>query len=371
MLTGELPAKTESSATFSSQVGRLTAAEWSDLLAQFDDGSVYQTWAYGAIHWGRDQLTHVVLKRNGKAVAAAQVRVMTLPAIRKGIAYLRWGPLCRLRDEPFDAEILRRMTAALKEEFVERRGLLLRVIPSTFENDSFAEQWKSTWAGLGLVRNEAEHVYRTLRLDLAPPLDQLRKRLNQKWRNCLNSAERNGLTVTVGSDITLYDKFLAAYQRMMARKQFDTTVDAVEFRKMQLELPEPQKMRILLCEKDGNTLNAIVISGMGDSGIYLLGATTEEGLNLKGAYLLQWRAIEWLKQQGCRWYDLGGINPETNPGVFHFKSGMSGQDVSQLGTFEAGADWMNKLCLKAGAQAKAVAGKLRSWKRKSSPAPLL
>jgi hypothetical protein len=192
------------------------------------------------------------------------------------------------------------MTAALKEEFVERRGLLLRVIPSTFENDSFAEQWKSTWAGLGLVRNEAEHVYRTLRLDLAPPLDQLRKRLNQKWRNCLNSAERNGLTVTVGSDITLYDKFLAAYQRMMARKQFDTTVDAVEFRKMQLELPEPQKMRILLCEKDGNTLNAIVISGMGDSGIYLLGATTEEGLNLKGAYLLQWRAIEWLKQQGCR-----------------------------------------------------------------------
>jgi lipid II:glycine glycyltransferase (peptidoglycan interpeptide bridge formation enzyme) len=349
----------------------LDAAAWSELLAQFDDASVYQTWAYGAVHWGGDQLTHIVLTRNEKPVAAAQVRVKTLPAIRKGIAYLRWGPLCRRRGESFDVDILRRMTAALKEEFVDRRGLLLRVIPSTFESDSFADQQKSAWADLGFVRNDTERVYRTLRLDLAPPLDQLRKRLNQKWRNCLNGAERNGLTVTVGTDIALYDKFLAAYDRMMARKQFDTSVDAAEFRRMQLELPEPQKMQILLCEKEGKTLNAIVIAGTGDSGLYLLGATTEEGLNLRGAYLLQWRAIEWLKQQGCRWYDLGGINPETNPGVFHFKSGISGQDVCQLGTFEAGADWMNKLCLKAGAQAKVVAGRLRSWKRKSSPAPLL
>jgi FemAB family len=69
---------------------------------------------------------------------------------------------------------------------------------------------------------------------------------------------------------------------------------------------------------------------MGDSAIYLLGATSDDGLNAKGAYLLQWTMIQWLKENGIKWYDLGGIDPEGNPGVYSFKRGLSGADVSQL-----------------------------------------
>ena len=39
-----------------------------------------------------------------------------------------------------------------------------------------------------------------------------------------------------------------------------------------------------------------------------------EGLNSKGAYLLQWTMIQWLKENGITWYDLGGIDPEGNRG---------------------------------------------------------
>ena len=69
---------------------------------------------------------------------------------------------------------------------------------------------------------------------------------------------------------------------------------------------------------------------MGDSAIYLLGATSDDGLNAKGSYLLQWTLIQWLKENGVRWYDLGGIDPEGNPGVYYFKRGFSGADVCQL-----------------------------------------
>jgi len=58
-------------------------------------------------------------------------------------------------------------------------------------------------------------------------------------------------------------------------------------------------------------------------------------MKTKGSYLLQWRAIQWLKGKGCRWYDLGGINPETNPGVYHFKAGLSGIDVHHIGIYES------------------------------------
>ena len=54
----------------------------------------------------------------------------------------------------------------------------------------------------------------------------------------------------------------------------------------------------------------LVASAMGDSAIYLLGATSDDGLNSKGAYLLQWTLIQWLKENGIRWYDLGGIDPK-------------------------------------------------------------
>ena len=89
-------------------------------------------------------------------------------------------------------------------------------------------------------------------------------------------------------------------------------------------------MRIWICEQDGVPVAGLVASAMGDSAIYLLGATSDDGLNAKGAYLLQWTLIQWLKENGIRWYDLGGIDPEGNPGVYSFKRGLSGADVSQL-----------------------------------------
>ena len=69
---------------------------------------------------------------------------------------------------------------------------------------------------------------------------------------------------------------------------------------------------------------------MGDSAIYLLGATSDAGLNSKGAYFLQWTMIRWLKRTGIKSYDLGGIDPEGNPGVYHFKRGISGVDICQI-----------------------------------------
>jgi lipid II:glycine glycyltransferase (peptidoglycan interpeptide bridge formation enzyme) len=68
----------------------------------------------------------------------------------------------------------------------------------------------------------------------------------------------------------------------------------------------------------------------------------------KGAYLLQWSMIQWLKRQGVRHYDLGGINPEINPGVYHFKSGLSGVDQSHIGPFVACENSLSAVAVKAG-----------------------
>ena len=349
------------SSPFSLEIDRLTAPEWADLLPGFDDASVYQTWSYGAVHWGGRQLHHVLLKKHGRVVSMAQVRVVRVPRLRTGIAYIRWGPLFRLRGEPFDAGIVEEMTRGLKREFVERQGLLLRALPHAYLPDSFTGEITSAWAAHRMWENSRLPRYRTIRLGLTESLEGLRKQLDQKWRNCLNSAERNQLTVLQGTGSDYYDKFLQVYSEMFGRKNFNSTVDVYEFGRMQADLPGPLKMQVLLCEKDGQVLNAVVVSAIGDTAIYLLGATSAAGLKLKGAYLLQWQAVQWAKSRGCRWYELGGINPETNPGVYHFKSGLGGEHVEQAGVYDLSGSWRSRALINAAGQFQAARRRLQSW----------
>ena len=178
-------------------------------------------------------------------------------------------------------------------------------------------------------------IDRTLVLDLRPSLDELRKKLDQKWRNQLNRAEKNNLEIDASSSVEAYRAFLEIYREMWARKKFQEGVDVEEFARLQAALPERERMRVMICRQAGTALAGIVCSAMGKMGIYLLGATSDNGLKTKGAYLLQWTMVKWLRENGYRYYDLGGIDPVRNPGVYHFKGGFSGQEVCRLGAMEA------------------------------------
>jgi lipid II:glycine glycyltransferase (peptidoglycan interpeptide bridge formation enzyme) len=45
-----------------------------------------------------------------------------------------------------------------------------------------------------------------------------------------------------------------------------------------------------------------------------------------------------MRETGCRYYNLNGINPDANPGTYHFKAGVAGKrgmDVHYIGRFDA------------------------------------
>jgi lipid II:glycine glycyltransferase (peptidoglycan interpeptide bridge formation enzyme) len=222
------------------------------------------------------------------------------------------------------------MARALQEEYVGKRGLLLQILPNAFAGSPRAALFQSVFSSFTQEPQASTNLYRTFVLDLAPPIEQLRKNLDGKWRNKLNQSEKKGLNIVAGNSGTEYRTFCRMYDQMWKRKTFETTVDVEEFGRLQEDLPENHRMRILICEQDEVPVAGVVASAMGDSAIYLLGATSDDGLNAKGAYLLQWTLIQWLKENGIKWYDLGGIDPEGNPGVYTFKKGLSGADVSHL-----------------------------------------
>jgi lipid II:glycine glycyltransferase (peptidoglycan interpeptide bridge formation enzyme) len=337
-----------------SEVDRATPEEWSRTLDWFEDANIYQTWAYGAVRWGRKNLSHLVLKRNGDVVAMAQLRVVRPTKLNFGMAYLRWGPLCHRRGRELDAEVSASIARALHEEYVRKRRLLLQILPNAFVGTQRGTLFQSAFCSFTREDSTPANLYRTFVVDLTPPLDQLRKNLDKKWRNQLTRSEKNGLTVIADTSAGTYEIFCRMYAQMLKRKAFETTVDVEEFERIQESLPKTQRMRILICEQNGAPVAGIVVSAMGDSGIYLLGATSDDGLNAKGAYLLQWTMIQWLRENGFKYYDLGGIDPEGNPGVYSFKKGFSGADVSQLSPFVACDNVVSSAIVRASLIAKGV-----------------
>jgi lipid II:glycine glycyltransferase (peptidoglycan interpeptide bridge formation enzyme) len=169
--------------------------------------------------------------------------------------------------------------------------------------------------------------YQTLRVDLSQSLEELRKKLSPEWRRNLNRAERNNLRLREGDGEDLYKIFLCLQQEMRHRKNYVPGIDYERFRIIQNDLRADLKMRIVVCELEREPIGAAICSAIGETGIYLFGATGDKGLKLNGSYMLQWRIIEWLKERNCRWYDLGGVDPIGNPGVYHFKKGLAGKDA--------------------------------------------
>ena len=86
------------------QVGK---SAWHDLLPEFDDATFYQTWSYGERSWGAKQISHLVLEKEGRPVAMAQLRILEYPILRAGAAYLTSGTPLETPNEPEDLGHLR------------------------------------------------------------------------------------------------------------------------------------------------------------------------------------------------------------------------------------------------------------------------
>jgi hypothetical protein len=346
-----------SSSRFDVQIDDQTAESWPAILSQFSDANIYQTWAYGSVRWGEKQLSHLLLRKAGKIFAAAQIRIVRLPLLPAGVAYLRWGPLCHRKGEELDSITVVAMVASLQAEYSQRRGLTLQIIPNACVGDSRGDFFAAALSQADLRPDATTDPYRTVRVALSPAVELLRKRLDQKWRNQLNRSEKNGLGLQIKNSVEAYREFARLYEDMWARKQFKSSVDPAEFGRIQAALSAGQEMQTFIAYKDGAAVAALVVSLHGDTGIYLLGATNEQGRELKAAYFLQWQAMLWLKEHGAIGYDLGGIDAQANPGGYHFKSGFGGAEVTQLTLHHCDGSFLSR----------GVAG-IAAWRRRTRTA---
>src|SRR5208337_1864829 len=181
---------------YTSEIDTVDEPVWCQILDKFEDANIYQTWAYASVLCGRHNMQHLILRRNGEIAAVAQARIAKLPILKLGIAYIHWGPLWQRPAEQADAETFRQAIRALRNEFVCKRGLALRLFPIVFCDDS--SQFTSLLSDEGFTPLGTETKGRTILMDLTPSLDDLREGMRAHWKRELKVGERNQLEVVEG-----------------------------------------------------------------------------------------------------------------------------------------------------------------------------
>ncbi|MGE5350839.1 MAG: lipid II:glycine glycyltransferase FemX [Acidobacteriota bacterium] len=313
------------------EVDQVDLNEWESNLEKFEDASLYQTRAYGRYFTGGKNLSHLVLKRNGEVVALSQARILTVPFLQRGMAYIFWGPVWKRKGVLPDKRILSDILRAINNEYVIKRKLMLRIVPGLSD-----EEYEEIFKNSHYEKNKAYKQQRTIIVNLEGSLPEIRSGFHHKWRNRLNVAERNDLKVLKGTSEDLFLMFRGLYNELLQMKDIPVHADIDNFIRIQEHLREKYKMQIMICTSQGGRgVAGLVASALGSTGICLLAAANKEGRELLGTYLLQWEMIKFMKENGASAYDLGGVDAEDNPGGYRFKSGMGGREVRFLGQYES------------------------------------
>lgn len=317
-----------------STIQHLDRAGWGGHASSFEDYNYRHIWEFGtdcAARMGA-RSEHVAVLQDGEILGLADVRIKRVPVLRTGIAYINGGPLVRRNDER-DSDRLSLCLKALIDEYAGRRGMVLRVMTPVADAD-WGNAVSGVFSDAGFLQSDSMRPYRTFLLDIARPPEEVRRGMAQKWRNGLNQSEKRNISIRSGTSSEFFRTFCDLFSRFVERKQFEVDLTPAFYLAVHEQLPACDRFQITLAEIDGTVVAGHVASLLGDTSVYLLGASSDEGLRTKASYLLQWEAIKAAQQRGLKWYDLGGIDPEGNPGVHHFKSGLCGDDVTAPGPFE-------------------------------------
>lgn len=324
---------------------KLTRDEWDMLARSFSDLSYRQcsSYAVAAAKNVGAQPEFIGIFDGQKLIGLANVRVKTLPLAFFGLAYINYGPLtARISD--FSPALFGNCLSAISKEYVVRRRLVLRIVPP-LRGGVQQEAQVACLEAHGFRPLTAHTRHETLILDLSGSLNDIRKQFDRKWRNHLSKAQRANITITRSNSLADFDRLEPIFSKLMQEKRFCTQQDVSFFRRVQEDAHGAQEIAVHLAWHDNELLAGHIGSFVGDTAVYLLGASNSKGRALRASYLLQWAAIEYARRMGNVFYDLGGIDPQNNPGVFAFKNGLRGRRVGEVVPYELAHGHLSGLAL--------------------------
>jgi lipid II:glycine glycyltransferase (peptidoglycan interpeptide bridge formation enzyme) len=295
----------------------LNKVEWNKALAQFQCNTVYQMYEWGEYKsefgWNPIRLQ----------TSDDQTMVQLLSKTKGNVVTIVWAP-----GGPIGADILwgPELRQTVQDE-IRTSLVYIRLSPHNPE----IEVPSLRSSGWQLSRQKMS-TGMTMQLNLNRPIAEIEKTLTSNWRHNLKRGLKKKLKITKweNPDPT---KALQIYSSMQEYKRLPDQYSSSELEALFRNFGE----RLVVYRADdenGNTLALRACVQLGARAWDILAATNVEGRKVYASYALLWSLIEDCKNRDIASYDLMGVDPIGNPGVYNFKSGTGAELVKYPGEWE-------------------------------------
>lgn len=268
-------------------------------------GHPLQKWGWGALksahNWSAQR---VLVSKDGRTVAAAQVLVRALPFPFKSLSHVPRGPV-------FDDGVSSADRTVIADELVAWIRKNIGGIGVTIEPDLDASQ---AVAVTGSQPSPNPILYpKTLILDTTMSQDELMAQCGKSTRYDIRKGEKNGLDIRRVITPEELEGVLTTYRENAARAGFAIHSDDY-YRDIHTLLGEDSY--IAACFEGSEVVSFVWLARSGSTYFELYASANDRGRKLRANAPVKWAAIMEAKASGATRYDLNGL---LNDGISEFK----------------------------------------------------
>ncbi len=299
-----------------------TADAWDGLLQQFADYTVYQSHAWGEhrSHFGWRPL-RLILEDAGAVVAMAQILVRRYP-LGIGVVWVPGGPLGSL--DLCGPGLQQAISREADARFLYCRLNSMR----PYSVDDAQKLNEQGW------RPSASPINTGLSLLYQPALnDEVRlKQCSGNWRHNLRRSAKHGLRAYRWVNPSP-DEVMAAYISMQDHKNLKAQTSRGEIESLITAFGE----QCLLVRCDDEHDNLLALRGallLGEKAWDIFAAATPAGRKVYASHAAFWELMKQCATRCVKFYDMSGVDPINNRGVYDFKKGTGAADLRYVGEWE-------------------------------------
>ena len=301
-------------------------AAWDAFVTANALGSYLQRTAWARVK-ASNGWTSARVVAGGPETIGAQVLLRRPWPLPWAFAYAPRGPVA----SAWTAETIGAFTGALRSARLGRVSHV-RIDPEV-ERDGPLDpdgSLRGILAGTGWRPAPAIQPPSTRLIDLRAGEDALWGDLRKKWRQYINKARSNGVTVVElpGDPV---GPFYTIYRETAERAGFLIRVEQAYRDVWEAYRPTGDARILFAVDAAGVPQAALFLVRNGARVVEPYGGMTGAGADLRANYLLKWEAIRGALAAGAATYDLWGL---AHPGIAHFKTGFGGREVRFIGAWD-------------------------------------
>ena len=303
-----------------------TTLEWNQVIESFSDESIYQTtnWALHKSTSGWNVVRFVHSNDGVKVDTAAQCLYRYGP-LKTAVVWIPGGPIGNIKS--VDTNFVTQLKMSLSVTFLYIRISIMRGISPDTTTHLTLNCWRKSQSTIS-TKSSLIHL---LDMDQSSRLI----RCSSNWKRNLKRSSRNPLSPYIWKDVNA-TSLSAAYSEMDSFKKIEGVVLARPINELQSVI-DIFKEDLILVRSDDINGNPLAIRGVlcfHKTAWDFIALTTPLGRKCYASHAVFWMLADECYQRGILQYDLGGIDPINNRGVYDFKKGTGALQVDYQGEWE-------------------------------------